>query len=72
MRPPIDIVLRGYKPRYTGTYELEYQSIGKLHCFNMRVVSGNKDVVLRITSKDKNFKELYSIDLLNTKISRST
>jgi len=68
MRPPIDIVLRGYKPRYTGTYELEYQSIGKLHCFNMRVVSGNKDVVLRITSKDKNFKELYSIDLLNTKM----
>lgn len=65
MRPPINIVLRNYKTRYTGVYEEEYQSTGKLYCFNMRVISGSKDIVLRITSKQKNFKELYSIDIVD-------
>lgn len=68
MRPPIDIVIRKYKVEYTDVYEESYKSTGTLYCFNMRVNNGSKDFVLRITSKNSNFKELYSIDILNKKM----
>lgn len=68
IRPPIDIVLREYKVRYTGVYTENYSSIGKLYCFIMRVKNNKKDIALRVTSKDKNFKSLYSVDILNNKM----
>lgn len=66
----IKLILPGCKTYYSGYYTITYKSIGLLYCVNVRV-KGKRDLSFRITSKFKNFSELYSIDYLpkNQKVS---